>query len=616
MSETQPLLSAQQNATQVSFLARMAQQVNISELSQNDEANDWEEWKSLKKNDNSQDEKQDNEEMIKCISNISDISDDDLGNKEAQAALGILLKKELLNAANKKAKANIEFIKEIFEKMNADTQKQYWHYLSDEKRLYLLTHDYAKQDITSELCQKTEAGKRFAIMINKIMTNNKIPERKRNAKLRKMWYAQSPEEQMVTYCMLPETARPSRALEFLKFLAVGGLWLTSVGLLATWLPFNLLVGLVGSGSVITVSCIAAKFAVGASLNLTEALSSEIFNKISPSHYFKVWKNLGSNICKNAEFQEEVNSKTDFFEKLKKLIQKEHKKKKFDMDKIIFYFINMNTEDQKNAIRFLSEEQKLFILDYLAKRKPNTINQEVIKLIIESTKLYDDLKTAGNAEEFFKKCEDDELGKKMIALLLISESSESKSLNSRIHLERFKGVLKVSLTPVAFLFCAMWFPFMPVLASLIPMPAVALFGIACAIGLIVISIKKFRNPNSLNPNRNFRNANILKLIESMIKVFESKSEELQIEKSSNDSLSEQLEDNTEKSGNDIEKSGNDTEKSGNDTEKSKSKSLYWDKWKSNSEESKKNEQNKNRDIPEVGLDAGGAELQTENVELGE
>lgn len=133
MQEEQRLLSGHQGDIQVSFLARMAQQVNIDELINNEDANDWEdweEWKSFKKNDDSQDEKQDNKEMIQLI---SDINDNNLENEEAQAALGILLKKELLNAANKKAEANTQFIKEIFEKMSADTQKQYWHYLSDEK---------------------------------------------------------------------------------------------------------------------------------------------------------------------------------------------------------------------------------------------------------------------------------------------------------------------------------------------------------------------------------------------------------------------------------------------------------------------------------------------------
>ena len=44
MSESQPLLSADQGDIQDSFLARMAQQVNINELINNKDANDWEEW--------------------------------------------------------------------------------------------------------------------------------------------------------------------------------------------------------------------------------------------------------------------------------------------------------------------------------------------------------------------------------------------------------------------------------------------------------------------------------------------------------------------------------------------------------------------------------------------
>ncbi len=477
--------------------------------------------------------------------------------------------------------------------MSADTQKKYWHYLSDEKRLYLSTHDYVKQDITAELCLRTEAGKRFAIMMNKIMTNQKISERKRNAKIRKMWYAQSPEEQMITYCMLPMEARPNRALEFLKFLSSGFLWIAAFGLAISWLPFNLLVGL--SASLIILPSIIVKFAVGASLNLTDALTSEVLNKINPLIYYKRWKNLGSPLCKNFKVTEtnEINDKTiineindkTIFEKLKKITRDEHKKKKFDMDKIIFYMLNMSKGYQLQAISLLSEEQKLSFLDYLVKCKPNTISPEVTKEICESTKIYSDLKF-GNPEQFYKKCNDDELGKKLIASLIIGES---KSLNARMHFERFIGVLKCMAIPAAFLFCAMWFPFMSVLASLIPMTILITFGIACVTSAFVILFKKCRNPNFLNPNRNFRNASAYKLAQSLKKELDKKENESDSSIVSVDTVSD--------------KNANE----GTQTQ-TKDAKLYYDKWKTNVEESKKNENSKINSIPEMDLDAGGAELQ--------
>lgn len=461
-------------------------------------------------------------------------------------------------------------------------------------------------------------------MMNKIKMNKKISQRKTNAKLRKMWYAQSPEEQMVTYCMLPEEARPSRALEFLKFLSSGFLWLAALGLSATWLPFNLLVGLVGSGSVIIVYSLVEKFAVGASLNLTEALSSEVLNRISPLAYFKRWENLGSNLCKNSKVAEinEINGKK-LLEKLRKIIRDEHKKKKFDMDKIIFYMLNMSEDFQLQAISSLSEEQKLSFLNYLVKCKPNTINPEVTKAICENTKIYNDLKF-GNTEEFYKKCNDDELGKKLIASLIIGES---KSLNARMHFERFKGVLKCMAIPAAFLFCAMWFSFMPVLASLIPMIALVLFSIACVTSAFVILFKKCRNPNFLNPSRNFRNANAYKLAQSLKReTKESSSKEMSgyfVNLNYNETQDENLKDNAENSNtentvtgsqNEVAKGNvknsdksSDTKYTAIETQNKKS-TLYYDKWESNVEESKKNENSKFDRIPEMDLEAGGAELQ--------
>lgn len=619
--ETRPLLPTHQSDTQAALLMRMFQQISIDEL--NRDASNWEEWEIFRKNHDSQNESQITKEMIQRISDISEseeeeeeeVNEEEENNEEVQAASIIAIKMELLLAYYKKAEANKEFIGEYFKKLSADNQIKIWSLLPDEMRRYLLVNGYVRPENIPELCLRTEAGKRFAIMINKIMMNQRISERKRNAKLRKIWYAQSPEEQMITYCMLPVEARPKRALEFLKFLSLGFLWIAAFGLAIAWLPFNLLVGLTAA-SLIVLPNFFIKFIVSFSLNLTDALSSEATNRVSPFVHLKNYKVLNSDLCKNSEKNSEVveineMDDKDSLAKIEKITKDEHKEKKFDMDKIIFLMLSMSLNYQLQAILLFSEVQKLLFLDYLAKCKINTINPRVTRAICESTKIYHDLQLA-NPEEFYKKCKDDELGKKLIALLIIGES---KSLNARMHFERFIGVLKCMAIPAAFLFCAMWFPFMSVLASLIPIPALALFGIACTISAFVILFKKCRNPSYLNSSKNFANAKLCKLVKSSKKEKENlnnNESDIHLDDiKSNEATNESDKTQNEATNESVETQNKDSNKS--DKAQNKDQKLYDWKWKINEEESIETASNKSGNTPLVESNTYDAELAEQHTE---